>query len=65
MFIYHAVKDVMINIIVQGKSVIIRLNLVFYSVSSLMIIKGLIMGELKKFSNHTLRDSEIIIFIKN
>ena len=64
-FAYHAVEDVIINIIIQSRSVIIKLNLTPYSVSSLMTIKWLIMGESKKLSNHTFRNSEMMIFVKN
>ena len=65
MFAHYAVENVTINVIIQSRSVIVKFNLTFYSVLSLMIIRWLIMGELKKLSNHTLRDSEMMIFIKN
>ena len=65
MFTYHAVEDVTINIVIQNKSVIIKLNLAFYLILFLIIIKWLIMSELKKLNNHTFRNSEIMIFIKN
>ena len=65
MFAYYVVEDVTINVIIQNKSVIIKLNLISCLVLSLIIIKWLIMGELKELSNHILRNSKIMIFIKN
>ena len=64
-FTYYAVESVMINIVIQSKSVIIKFTLAFYLVLSLMIIKQFIINELKKLSNHILKDLKIIIFIKN
>ena len=64
-FAYHAVEDVAINIVVQGRPVIVRFNLALCSVLSLMITRQLIMGELKELSNHTLKDPEIMIFVKD
>ena len=65
MFVYYAVEDVMINIVIQSRLVIIKLNLIFCLVLSLVITRWLIMGESEELSNHTLRDSEMMIFIKN
>ena len=65
MFACHAVEDVMINVVVQGRPVIIRLNLASCLISFLMITKWLIVGESEELSNHTLRNSEMMIFIKN
>ena len=64
-FAYYAVENVTINMMIQSKSVIIKFNLVFCSVLSLVITQWLIVGELKELSNYTLKNSEIIIFIKN
>ena len=61
----HAVEGVMINIVVQGRPVIVKLNLAPCSVPSLVITKWLIVGESEELSNHTLRNSETMIFIKN
>ena len=63
--VYHTVKDVIINIIIQSKSVIIKLNLTLYSILSLVITKWLIINKLKKLSNYILKDSKTMIFIKN
>ena len=65
MFAYHAVEGVIINVIVQGRPVIIRFNLTPCLVLFLMIIKWLIVGESEELSNHIFRDSEMMIFIKN
>ena len=65
MLAYHAVESVIIDVIVQSRSVIVKLNLTSCLVLSLMIIKWLIVGELKELSNYTLKDSEMMIFIKN
>ena len=65
MFACHAVKNVTINIVIQSRPVIIRLNLAPCSVSSLVTTQWLIMGESEELSNYTLRDSEMMIFIKN
>ena len=65
MFTYYAVENITINIIIQNKSIIVKYNLTPCLISFLMIIKWLIISELKKLSNYTLRDSKMIIFIKN
>ena len=64
-FACHAVEGVTINVMVQGRPVIVQLNLASCSVSSLVTTRWLIMGELEELSNHTLRDPETMIFIKN
>ena len=64
-FACYAVKGVTINVIIQDRSVIIKLNLIFCLISFLMIIKWLIMGESKEFSNYTFKNLKIMIFIKN
>ena len=65
MLAYYTVEGVMINVMVQSRSVIIKLNLALCLISFLIIIKWLIMSELKEFSNYTFRNSEMMIFIKN
>ena len=65
MFAYYAVKIVIINVVIQSRSVIIKLNLISCSILSLMITRWLIVSESKKLSNYTLRNSEMMIFIKN
>ena len=65
MLVYYAVEDVTINIIIQSRSVIIKFNLISCLIPSLMITKWLIVGESEKLSNHTLKNLEMIIFIKN
>ena len=64
-FAHHAVEDVMINVMVQGRPVIVRLNLAPCLVLSLVTTRWLIVGELEKLNNHTLRDPEMMIFIKD
>ena len=65
MFAYYTVENVTINIIIQDKSVIIKFNLTFCSILFLIIIKWLIINESEKLSNHTFRNLETMIFIKN
>ena len=65
MFECYVVEDVMINVVIQGRPVIIKFNLIFCLISSLMITQWLIVDELEKLSNHTLKDSEMMIFIKD
>ena len=65
MFACHAVEGVMINVVVQSRPVIIRFNLASCLILSLVITRWLIVGESEKLSNYTLRNSEMIIFVKN
>ena len=65
MFAYYAVEDITINIMIQGKPVIVKLNLALCLILSLVITKWLIVGESEKLSNYTLRNPEMMIFVKN
>ena len=65
MFACYTIENVMINVVIQSRSVIIKLNLTSCSVLFLMIIKWLIVGESEELSNHTFKNSEIMIFVKN
>ena len=65
MFACYAVEGVTINIIIQNKPVIVKLNLALCSVLSLIITKWLIVNESEKLSNHTLKDLKMMIFVKN
>ena len=64
-FACYAVEGVIINVVIQSRSVIVRLNLASYLILFLIITKWLIMDELKKLSNYTLRNLKTMIFIKN
>ena len=61
----HTVEGVTINVVIQSKSVIIKLNLAFCLILSLVITRWFIVGELKELNNYTFKDSEMMIFIKN
>ena len=61
----YAVEGVMINVVIQSRPVIVRFNLALCSVLSLVTTRWLIVGELEELSNHTLKDSEMMIFIKD
>ena len=65
MFAYYTVENVMINVVIQNRPVIIKLNLTFCLILFLMITKWLIVSESEKLNNYIFKNSEMMIFVKN